>query len=133
METGGIGRPSLASSTGFSVIRSDAASTGGAVRTDLPPAASPQAIAETEPVRLEPRDRARERAAERENALRDVITRNLTVDPRTREIVFQAINERTGEVVRQTPDEAILRLRAYAREMKDAEASDPSRRVEKLA
>ena len=68
-------------------------------------------------------------------ALRDVVERNITVDPRTRELVFQTVSKETGEVVRQIPDEAILRLRAYIREMVEAEehGRDGVRRVEKIA
>ena len=69
-------------------------------------------------------------------AMRETVERNIVVDPRTRELVFQTVSKETGEVVRQIPDEAILRLRAYIREMSEAEgkgrASDV-RRVEKVA
>jgi uncharacterized FlaG/YvyC family protein len=87
-------------------------------------------------VRYAPNDGA-DFSASLDLALREVVERNITVDPRTRELVFQTISKETGEVVRQVPDEAMLRLRAYVREMQEAEekgrgGSDVPR-VEKVA
>lgn len=63
----------------------------------------------------------------------DVVQRNLTIDPETRTVVYQALNAR-GEVVLQLPDRAILRMRAYVREMQLADQDDDaSSRVERLA
>src|SRR4051812_20158377 len=41
------------------------------------------------------------------------LTQHFTLDPRTQELVLQTFNQR-GDVVRQSPDEALLRMRAYA-------------------
>ena len=46
------------------------------------------------------------------------VSRNVTIDPGTREVVLQAISRQSGEVVRQVPDQALLRIKAYAREMR---------------
>ncbi len=63
----------------------------------------------------------------------DVVQRNLTIDPETRTVVYQALNAR-GEVVLQLPDRAILRMRAYVREMQQADQdADASSRVERVA
>lgn len=63
----------------------------------------------------------------------DVVQRNLTIDPETRTVVYQALNAR-GEVVLQTPDRAILRMRAYVREMQLADAdANVGSRVERVA
>lgn len=51
------------------------------------------------------------------------VSRNVTIDPGTREVVLQAISKQSGEVVRQVPDQALLRIRAYAREMRRESAS----------
>jgi hypothetical protein len=37
------------------------------------------------------------------------------IDPQTREIVFRVLDARTRQVLQQVPDQALLRLRAYAR------------------
>jgi uncharacterized FlaG/YvyC family protein len=48
--------------------------------------------------------------------------RKVTRDEATKELVFTSISPETGEVVRQFPDEAILRQRAYAQQvLRDAE------------
>jgi uncharacterized FlaG/YvyC family protein len=87
-------------------------------------------------VRFAPNDGA-DFSATLDVALREVVERNIVVDPRTRELVFQTISKETGEVVRQIPDEAMLRLRAYVREMREAEengrAGSDVPRVEKIA
>lgn len=63
----------------------------------------------------------------------DVVERNLTIDPDTRTVVYQALNAR-GEIVLQTPDQAIMRMRAYAREMRLAgEGPDAGGTVERVA
>lgn len=63
----------------------------------------------------------------------DVVERNLTIDPDTRTVVYQALNAR-GEIVLQLPDRAILRMRAYLDEMRRAgEASDAGPQVERVA
>ena len=50
-------------------------------------------------------------------------------------VVFQVIDRETDRVMRQTPDEAILRLRAYIREMQAAQESarGSGPRIEKIA
>jgi uncharacterized FlaG/YvyC family protein len=44
--------------------------------------------------------------------------RDVTIDPATREVVLRMIDSRSGEVVRQVPDQALLRIRAYANELR---------------
>lgn len=48
-----------------------------------------------------------------------VVERNLSIDPDTQQIVYQAIDAR-GEIVLQLPDQAALRRRAYANEVREA-------------
>jgi uncharacterized FlaG/YvyC family protein len=119
METGNIVKP-VASAAPAAPARADHLVAAGAVRTELAPEASVQQAGETPPVRFAPSDGA-DFSASLDQALREVVERNITVDPRTRELVFQTISKETGEVVRQVPDEAMLRLRAYIREMREAE------------
>jgi uncharacterized FlaG/YvyC family protein len=38
------------------------------------------------------------------------------LDPETQSLIYKAINEASGEVVRQIPTDAILQLRAYVKE-----------------
>jgi hypothetical protein len=49
-------------------------------------------------------------------------TREIILDPHSREVIFRVRDERSGRVVRQVPDEALLRLRAYQRAIADGAA-----------
>ena len=41
-------------------------------------------------------------------------THEVIIDPQTREVIYRVIDVRSRQVVRQVPDEALLRVRAYA-------------------
>jgi hypothetical protein len=41
-------------------------------------------------------------------------THEVVIDPATREVIFRVVDVRSRQVVRQVPDEALLRTRAYA-------------------
>lgn len=45
------------------------------------------------------------------------VSRKTMVDWSTNELVYRVIDNRSGQVVSQTPDEALLRLRAYAKQV----------------
>jgi flagellar protein FlaG len=134
METGNISKPVAPAAP--AAPRVDQLLAAGAVKTELAPEAAVQQAGDAPAVRYAPNDGA-DFSASLDVALREVVERNITVDPRTRELVFQTISKETGEVVRQIPDEAMLRLRAYVREMQEAEEKGRSGsdvpRVEKVA
>ena len=134
METGHVSKPVAPAAP--AAPRVDILAAAGAVKTQLAPEAAVQQAGETPPVRFVPSDGA-DFSASLDSAMREVVERNITIDPRTRELVFQTISKETGEVVRQVPDEAMLRLRAYVREMREAEengrAGSDVPRVEKIA
>lgn len=48
-------------------------------------------------------------------SLPDQISHQITIDRDAAAVVYQSIDERTSEVVRQYPDDAVLRRRAYFR------------------
>jgi hypothetical protein len=130
MDTGGIAK--IPAATAPTPLRADIVHPG-AVRTELPPEAAVRPADAAEAVRFEPARDLAQRAA-LDAALQDMIRRNIEIDPRTREVVEQVVDQSTGRVVRQTPEEALLRLRAYARELREPEeAGDGTRRVEKIA
>jgi uncharacterized FlaG/YvyC family protein len=133
MDTGQISKP-VAPAPPVTPVRADQLVAAGAVKTELAPESAVQQAGEAPAVQFAPHEGADFRAS-LESALRDVIDRNLLVDPRSRELVFQSVNKETGEVVRQLPDEAILRLRDYLGKMIDAEerAHNGVRRVERIA
>jgi flagellar protein FlaG len=104
----------------------------GAVQTELAPEASVQQVPEAAAVRFEPSNGAQARAA-LDAAIRDLVERHIEIDPKTREIVYQTVDKESGEVIRQVPDQALLRLRAYAREMREASVQSRATRLERSA
>ena len=132
MEIGSHSRPAAAAASN-APQRADAAAPAGAVRTELAPEAAVQPVRDAEAVRLDLSDDARSRAA-LDRALAETIARRIEIDPRTRQVVYQTVDRETGEVVRQVPDQALMRLRAYAREIRAAQEADAeTRRVERIA
>ena len=135
METGNISK-SVAPAAPVAPARVEHLAAAGAVKTELTPETAVQQVEKSPSVRFAPSEGA-DFSAALDSALREVVERNIVIDPRTRELVFQTISKETGEVVRQVPDEAMLRLRAYVREMREAQekgrnGSDVPR-VEKVA
>ena len=57
----------------------------------------------------------------------DRLSRQVVIDREAAEIVYRVVDNRTALVVRQFPDEARLRARAYLRTLDDAR-EDRSRR-----
>src|SRR4051794_22559770 len=84
-----------------------------AVRTDLPPYRAVTPAPESEATRLDISDQARTLLAS-EQARRNVDV-NTEIDPDTRQVVLKYIDHATKQVVRQVPDEELLRLQAYVR------------------
>jgi hypothetical protein len=49
------------------------------------------------------------------SASSDLFQRSVVLDPATQDLIFRVVDVRSRQVVRQVPDEALLRMRAYAR------------------
>ena len=131
MDTGGIAKTSAVAAPTVPP-RADVLHATGAVKTELAPDAAVQQAGEVEAVVFDG-GRAAPGAA-LDAVLSEFIRRNVEIDPRTREVVFQVVDRESGRVIRQTPDEATLRLHAYLRELRAAEeAGDGTPRVEKIA
>jgi flagellar protein FlaG len=124
MEIGGPTRPAEIAAVNAQQ-RAHVAAPTGAVKTDLAPDAAVQQVRPAQAVRFDPTDGAQARAA-LDAALREFIDRKISIDPKTREVVYQSVDQRTGEVVRQVPEEALLRLRAYARALREKSQHDSS-------
>jgi uncharacterized FlaG/YvyC family protein len=131
MEPGNITKPAAVAFT--APPRTESLQSAAAVATELAPEAAVQQASKVEPVRFEQSSQLQSRAAI-DAVVRDMIKRRLEIDPRTKEVVFQVVNKETGEVVRQIPDETMLKMRAYAKEMRERDgASDDVKRVERIA
>jgi uncharacterized FlaG/YvyC family protein len=63
--------------------------------------------------------RAAADAARRQQAVRDTITKHLDINPATRDVVVKSVRKETGEVIKQYPDEVVLKLREFAAQMRD--------------
>ncbi|KRE23275.1 hypothetical protein ASE66_25460 [Bosea sp. Root483D1] len=138
-------------------IRTDISVQNGATPVELPPEKTVRSVPAGEPVQLDIRARAEERRSDaqrqqstqddkaqqrrfdeqrRQQDLRDVIERRLDIDPKTRSVILRKTNRDTGEVVEQLPDETLLKMRVWSREIlernREAEASR-SHEVERLA
>jgi hypothetical protein len=110
MDTGLAIRPT-ATATQPSIVRPEAAPVREAVATDLAPAQSVTAAANANAPRHDP------------TPAPDARVRKIVLDAHSREVIFQVLDADSGRVVRQIPDEALLRLRAYARA--DAQGERP--------
>lgn len=86
-----------------------------AVATQLPPSQSVTAVEVSARVRNEP------------HASSDTLSRQVIVDRDAASMVYQVVDNRTSLVVKQFPDEAMLRRRAYFRalDMVNAERGQP--------
>lgn len=115
MDAANVARPAVVSAQA-ATVRAESLVSINRVRTELPLTEAVASVAKSDAVRLDLSNAARDQAR-REAMLRDAIQRNVTIDPRTRTVVFQAVDPATGQVLRQLPDEASLKLRAQVREV----------------
>jgi hypothetical protein len=97
-----------------------APSAGAALVTDrLPQASAPQVVA----TELSPPGSVTAAAdafpSQNDMSSSDRYQHTVILDPPTRDLIFRIIDVRSGQVVRQVPDEALLRIRAYARALVD--------------
>jgi hypothetical protein len=83
-----------------------AASTQSATTTDLPAAKTVTPVTAVSPARNDT----------------PATTHEVIIDPQTREVIYRVIDVRSRQVVRQVPDEALLRVRAYARALANGDS-----------
>jgi hypothetical protein len=98
----------------IALVRPEPAPVRPSVATTLAPSKTVTAAANSN--RAHGHDPAQNAIAQQQQMTREVI-----IDAQTREVIFRVINERTGEVDRQVPDAALLRLRAYNRTLATGE------------
>ena len=102
----------IAPTTGAPLVadRVPSAPVAQAVATDLSPAKTVTAAETSLAARNEPYS---------PSASSDLFQRTVVLDPTTQDMIFRVVDVRTRQVVRQVPDEALLRMRAYARVLAD--------------
>jgi hypothetical protein len=103
MDTGLTVRPT-SSVAQPNIVRPEPAPVKQAVATDLAPAQSVTASNGAEASRQDPVQTAQ-----------DAHVRKIILDAHSREVIYQIVDAGSGRVVRQVPEEAMLRLRAYTR------------------
>lgn len=134
MDIGGVRLAPVAASFPAANRVEPTASGTRAVATELPKDEAVRSVADLD-VRVDIRQEKARDQAQREQLLRAFIQNRNVIDPRSRELVFKAVDTRTGEIVRQFPDEARLRLREYLGQMRtiDAAGARPDARLTRSA
>lgn len=144
--------PKVAATAGApAVARADVTAQPGSVAVELPPEKTVQSAPAGDAVHVdigaqerdarnrtsgEQRAAASEqngRAAER--TIDDNVERKLVIDPQTRALVLEKKDRQTGETISQLPDEVLLKLRAYSRELSERarEAEEAHHQIERTA
>ncbi len=59
----------------------------------------------------------------------DLFQRSVILDPATQDLIFRVVDVRSRQVVRQVPDEALLRMRAYARALAEGKGMNEALNV----
>jgi len=130
--------PRLAPAPGvLAVSRSDVNAQPGSVAVDLPPEQTVQSASAGVAVNIELGAHARDaqirangeqRTSEAQQngrnsnrTLDETVERKLVVDPRTRSVIMQKKNTDTGETVSQLPDETLIKMRLYTRQLAELE------------
>ena len=93
------------------VSRPEPVAVAQAVATELPAAKAVTAVSPAAPAL----------------GLSDPYEYQVLVDPATHDVIYRTVDERSRQVVRQVPDQALLRMRAYARSL--AQDTSPHREV----
>src|SRR5262245_61873584 len=112
MDTGLTIRP-IAGSAETAYVRLEPAAVRTAVATTLAP--SQTVTAANDSSRSAAHDPARDAAPTN-------VQREFVLDPQSREVIYRVIDVRTGQVQRQVPDAALMRMRAYTRAMADGKS-----------
>lgn len=138
-------------------VRTDVSIQTGSAPVELPAEKTVQSATAGEAVQLDIRARANEKrqeqaqyrqsqddavnrerteAAYQKQERREAVDRRLVIDAKTHSIVLQKTDPDTGETVEQLPDETMLKLRAFSRDLMERArepAASPSHIVERTA
>lgn len=111
MEIGPVTRPSLPNVGSVSRVMSV---------TSAAPVAAEMPSTAVEQTPEAPRSQAEPQRAPAADP--DSVDRQIKIDPATQQVIYQAVDKTSGEVVRQIPEETMLRLQVYARAMRKADS-----------
>jgi len=127
-----LGLSAISGVAGNTPPRVDAPTSQQAVKTDLPANRTVTAVAESNATQLDISNHAKTLLAS-EHAARRNVDVNTEIDPDTRQVILQYIDHATKQLVRQVPDEELLRLQAYVRTIVATSTSPSDKQVERLA
>lgn len=82
-----------------------------AVPTELPPAKVVNPAANTLAIRNDPA------------LTQSATTHDVIIDPASREVIYRVLDANSRQVLRQVPDQALLRMRAYTRALEKGESA----------
>ena len=137
MDFGGAPR-TIATGAAQATVRTDISVQSGSTPVELPAEKTVQSATAGEAVRLDIRARSDEKrqeqaqhrqsqddavnrkrteTAQQQQERREVVDRRLVIDAKTHSIVLQKTDPDTGETVEQLPDETMLKLRAFSRDL----------------
>jgi len=120
MDSGLTIRP-IAGGAETALVRPEAPALRNAVSTTLPSAQAVTAAADSA------------RTAGYDSSRSQNLSREVILDPQTREVIFRVIDVRSGQVERQVPDAALMRLRAYLRTEAESKTATPDHQSESTA
>lgn len=112
MDTGLTIRP-ITGQTSTDLTRTAPVQVQQAVATELAPSLSVSAAATASDTRQETGQQLNQ----------NPLSHELLIDPAAREVIYRVVDVSSGITVRQVPDEALLRLRAYTRALDEAKTS----------
>jgi hypothetical protein len=102
------------------VGRADVIATRNSAPVELPPDKTVQSLNAGDAVRVDIQQkdqRAQQRAAGDQQARQQTAKDRLVIEPETNTVVLQRLDPQTGETVSQLPDETLLKLRIFSKQL----------------
>jgi hypothetical protein len=102
------------------VIRADVIATRNSVPVDLSPEKTVQSLKAGDAVRVDIQQkdqRTQDRATSDQQARQQASRDRLVIEPETKTVVLQRVDPQTGETVSQLPDETLLKLRIFSKQL----------------
>lgn len=102
------------------VVRADVIATRNSVPVELSPDRTVQSLKAGDAVRVDIQQkdqRAQQRAASDQQSRLQTAKDRLVIEPETQTVVLERLDPETGETVSQLPDETLLKLRIFSRQL----------------
>jgi len=119
MDFSGANRSAPVSGTP-AVVRADVIATRNSVPVELSPDRTVQSLKAGDAVRVDIQQkdqRAQQRAASDQQSRLQTAKDRLVIEPETQTVVLERLDPETGETVSQLPDETLLKLRIFSKQL----------------